>query len=86
MILWGRGKGWKHSGVGGEGVGNILVIKTTKKGVGGGLGFKALLGGGGSLFLEFPSLLDSLVVCMCCCNPFPYPPPPCFFDVYKSRQ
>lgn len=25
------------------------------------------------MFLKFPSLLDSLVVCMCCCNPSPFP-------------
>lgn len=58
-----------------KGWGIFWLSKQQKKGAGGGLGFKALLGGGGSLFLEFPSLLDSLVVCMCCCNPFPYPPP-----------
>lgn len=44
-------------------------------------GFRCLEG---SSFLDFPSLLDSLVVCMCCCNPSPFPP--CFFDVYKPRQ
>lgn len=27
----------------------------------------------GPCFLEFLSLLDSLVVCMCCCNPSPFP-------------
>lgn len=57
-------------GVGGEGVGDILVIKMTKKGGWEDLGFGALEG---SLFLEFLSLLDSLVVCMCCCNPSPFP-------------
>lgn len=74
MILWGRGKGWKHSGVGGEGVGNILVIKTTKKGAGGGLGFKALLGGGVLVFrisvtVGFTGCVHVLL------QPFPLSPP-----------
>lgn len=30
MILWGRGGGWKDLGAGGEGVGDILVIKMTR--------------------------------------------------------
>lgn len=56
------GSGWRRGG-GYFGYQNNNNDKKKKMGV----------GGFGSLFLEFPSLLDSLVVCMCCCNPSPFP-------------
>lgn len=55
-------------------MGHILFIENkhnTHKNGGGGI--RVLGVWRGSSFLDFPSLLDSLVVCMCCCNPSPFP-------------
>lgn len=71
MILWGRGGGWKDLGVGGEGVGDILIIKTTKKNKGGGRIW--VLGVGGVLVFRISVTVGFTGCVHVLLQPFPFP-------------